>query len=82
MSPHRFMSVLIVGLACVAMAASPRAAFAETPAQYLIPVQMDIVKFFDNGNIYAVENRPTRTTVFTLPVPIRAGEKAYRKHES
>ncbi len=71
MSPHRFTSVLIAGLACVAMAPSPRAAFAETPAQYLVPVQVDIVKFFDNGNIYAVENRPTRTTVFALRAPIR-----------
>jgi hypothetical protein len=36
----------------------------ETQAQ-------EIVKFFDNGNIYAVQNRPRRTTVFTLPAPMR-----------
>jgi hypothetical protein len=71
MSSQRFMSVLIAGLVCVAITSSPHASFAETPAQYVIPVQVDIVKFFDNGNIYAVENRPTRTTVFTLPKLIR-----------
>ena len=32
---------------------------------------MDIVKFFDNGNIDAVRNRPTRTTVFTVSEPTR-----------
>jgi hypothetical protein len=31
-----------------------------------VPRQADIVKLFDNGNIYAVKNRPTRTAVFTL----------------
>lgn len=36
----------------------------ETPSQ-------EIVKFFDNGNIYAVQNRPRRTTVFTLQAPMR-----------
>lgn len=27
--------------------------------------------FFDNGNIFAVKNRPRRTTVFTLTAPMR-----------
>jgi hypothetical protein len=73
MSPQRWVSVFISALVGVGMAASlpPRAAFAETPAQYVTPVQMEIVKFFDNGNIYAVENRPKRTTVFALPGSIR-----------
>lgn len=73
MSPQRLMSNCIIGLACVVMASSPspRAAYAETPAQYVTPVQMEIVKFFDNGNIYAVENRPRRTTVFALAAPTR-----------
>jgi len=35
------------------------------------PAQVDIVKFFDNGNIDAVRNRPTRTTVFTVSEPTR-----------
>jgi hypothetical protein len=67
------MSVFVAGLVCAVIASSPslRSAFAETPAQYVTQVQMDIVKFFDNGNIYAVENRPKRTTVFTLAGPTR-----------
>jgi hypothetical protein len=73
MSPQRLMSVFVAGLVCAVIASSPslRSAFAETPAQYVTQVQMDIVKFFDNGNIYAVENRPKRTTVFTLAGPTR-----------
>jgi hypothetical protein len=47
------------------IAASPsmRPALAQTPAQ------ARIVKFFDNGNIYAVQNQPTRSTTFTLSNP-------------
>jgi hypothetical protein len=73
MSPQRWMSVFIIALVGVGMAASAslRSAFAETPAQYFTPVQMNIEKFFDNGNIYAVENRPRRTTVFALAGPTR-----------
>ena len=73
MSPQRLMSVFVAGLVCAVIASSPslRWAFAETPAQYVTQVQMDIVKFFDNGHIYAVENRPRRTTVFALEAPTR-----------
>lgn len=68
MAPQRLMSAFVAGLVCAVIAASPslRSASAETPVQYVTPVQMDIVKFFDNGNIYAVENQPKRTTVFAL----------------
>ena len=45
-------------------APAPQPPVRETQAQ-------EIVKFFDNGNIYAVNNRPRRTTVFTLRAPIR-----------
>jgi len=65
MSLLRLTSILIAALACIAVASIPslRPAFAETP------VQPRIVKFFDNGNIYAVQNQPTRSTVFTLSKP-------------
>ena len=71
MSSQRFISALIAGLCCVTIASSSslHPAFAETPAQYLTPVQLRIVKFFDNGNIYAVQNQPTRRTTFTLSRP-------------
>lgn len=65
MSPFRLASVLIAGLVCIAVASIPSLspAFAQTP------VQPRVVKFFDNGNIYAVQNQPTRNTVFTLSKP-------------
>ena len=64
MSLQRLLSVLIVGLACVAIltAAPLRPALAQTQG-----AQPRIVKLFDNGNIYLVQNRPTRSTQFTLP---------------
>jgi hypothetical protein len=65
MSPLRLTSTLIVALACMTIAASPsmRPAFAQTQAQ------ARIVKFFDNGNVYAVQNQSTRSTTFTLSKP-------------
>jgi len=65
MSPLHLTSILIAALACITIAASPpmRPAFAQSPAQERI------VKFFDNGNIYAVQNQPTRSTTFTLSKP-------------
>jgi hypothetical protein len=64
MSMQRLLSVLIAGLACIAIltAAPLRPAFAQTQG-----AQPRIVKLFDNGNIYLVQNRPTRSTQFTLP---------------
>lgn len=60
MLPRRLIAAA-AAVACVALAAIPslRPAFA----------QARIVKFFDNGNIYAVVNQPTRSTTFTLSRP-------------
>ncbi len=54
-------------------AAAPQA---TAPVTESAPAQagdasQEIVKFFDNGNIYTVYNRPRRTTVFTLAAPMR-----------
>jgi hypothetical protein len=65
MSSQRLLLILIAALACVAiLAGAPsRPAFAQS-------AQPQIVKLFDNGNIYAVQNRPTRRTQFTLAQPV------------
>lgn len=56
-----------------ALLACAKARIQVSPAQIdrATSAQMDIVKFFDNGNIDAVRNRPTRTTVFTVSEPTR-----------
>ncbi len=66
----RAFSTVLAALACASLvSALPlRPASAETPR--VIQVQQRTVKFFDNGNIYAVQNQPTRPTRFTLSRPI------------
>ncbi len=54
-----------------ALLSCAKARIQATPAPPITPGQADIVKFFNNGNIYAVKNRPTRTTAFTLAEPTR-----------
>ncbi|MBI3705458.1 MAG: hypothetical protein HY244_16795 [Rhizobiales bacterium] len=72
MSLQRYLSAAILGLCCVTIASSAllHPALAEIPAEYLVKVQARIERLFDNGNIYAVQNRPTRETTFTLSRPI------------
>lgn len=70
MSLHRCLSAAIVGLSCITIATSLRSASAEIPAEFLVQAQARIEKIFDNGNIYAVRNQPTRPTTFTLSRPI------------
>jgi hypothetical protein len=73
MLPQRLMSVVVAGFIGAVIASYPslRLASAESAFQYVTPVQIEIVKFFDNGNIYAVENQPTRATMFALAEPAR-----------
>ena len=72
MSLQRYLSAAIVGLSCITIASNAllRPALAEIPTEYLVRVQARIEKFLDNGNIYAVQNQPTRDTTFTLSRPI------------
>ncbi len=42
---------------------------AAPPAETAPPREIETI--FNNGNIYAVQNRPTRATVFTLRAPAR-----------
>ncbi len=63
MLSQRCLTLLSTGLLCAMMSLSvlsPRPAAAQQPE-----------KIFDNGNIYAVQNRPTRPTVVTFDAPTR-----------
>lgn len=83
MSHHRIVSVFAVSLVYVTIAASsavlhmasaqdlgtPDNPFGDIGLESVKPKQIE--KIFDNGNIYAVKNQPTRATVITLHSPAR-----------
>ena len=63
MSPRRCLTIVTASLMCAVIALSGlslRTALAQQSE-----------KIFDNGNIYAVKNRPTRTTVLVFDTPTR-----------